>query len=160
MLWVLIRSTSVRQWGASNEYPQYMFLERNKKNIMWIPPLICSYGSAESQADRELQWCKFPEDQLFLNIYMFSDVSLNEALHSDVFYFWMKNNIRCSHQGRHKVEIKNIACEHQSIVFFVYWSYNDVASILLWGSVQVSPDCFKSDFKQTLTPGVIKNISC
>ena len=30
--------------GASNEYPQHIFLWRNKKNIMWIPPLICSYG--------------------------------------------------------------------------------------------------------------------
>ena len=30
--------------GASNEYPQYMFLWRNKKDIMLIPPLICSYG--------------------------------------------------------------------------------------------------------------------
>ena len=29
--------------GASNKYPQHMFLWRNKKNIMWIPPLICSY---------------------------------------------------------------------------------------------------------------------
>ena len=25
--------------GASNEYPQHMFSLRNKKNIMWIPPL-------------------------------------------------------------------------------------------------------------------------
>ena len=25
--------------GASNEYPQHMFLMRNKKNIMWIPLL-------------------------------------------------------------------------------------------------------------------------
>ena len=31
--------------GASNEYPQHMFSLRNKKNIMWIPPLICSYVS-------------------------------------------------------------------------------------------------------------------
>ena len=31
--------------GASNEYPQHMFSSRNKKNIMWIPPLICSYDS-------------------------------------------------------------------------------------------------------------------
>ena len=30
-------------WGTSNEYPQCMFSSRNKKNIMWIPPLICSY---------------------------------------------------------------------------------------------------------------------
>ena len=29
--------------GASNEYPQHMFSWRNKKNNMWIPPLICSY---------------------------------------------------------------------------------------------------------------------
>ena len=29
--------------GASNEYPQHMFSSRNKKNIMWIPPLIYSY---------------------------------------------------------------------------------------------------------------------
>ena len=29
--------------GASNEYPQHMFPWRNKKNIMCIPPLICSY---------------------------------------------------------------------------------------------------------------------
>ena len=30
------------QRGASNEYPQQIFVE-NKKNIMWISPLICSY---------------------------------------------------------------------------------------------------------------------
>ena len=29
--------------GASNEYPQHMFSWRNKKNIVWIPSLICSY---------------------------------------------------------------------------------------------------------------------
>ena len=29
--------------GASNEYPQHMFSLRNKKNIIWIPPVICSY---------------------------------------------------------------------------------------------------------------------
>ena len=32
--------------GASNEYPQYMFSSRNKEIIMWILPLICSYGRA------------------------------------------------------------------------------------------------------------------
>ena len=36
-------SLEVPWWGASNEYPQHMFSSRNKKNIMWIPPLICSY---------------------------------------------------------------------------------------------------------------------
>ena len=40
MLWYSLEAP----WqGASNEYPQHMFLWRNKKNIMWIPPLICSY---------------------------------------------------------------------------------------------------------------------
>ena len=34
--------------GTSNEYPQHMFLSRNKKNIMWILPLICSYGVTDS----------------------------------------------------------------------------------------------------------------
>ena len=29
--------------GASDEYPQHMFSWRNKKNIVWIPPLIYSY---------------------------------------------------------------------------------------------------------------------
>ena len=36
-------SLEAPRWGASNEYPQHMFSLRNKKNIMWIPPLICSY---------------------------------------------------------------------------------------------------------------------
>ena len=36
-------SLEAPRWGASNEYPQHMFLSRNKKNIMWIPLLICSY---------------------------------------------------------------------------------------------------------------------
>ena len=31
--------------GAFNEYPQHMYSSRKKKNIMWIPPLICSYAS-------------------------------------------------------------------------------------------------------------------
>ena len=36
-------SLEVPRRGASNEYPQHMFSLRNKKTIMWIPPLICSY---------------------------------------------------------------------------------------------------------------------
>ena len=40
MLW---DSFEAPRRGASNEYPQHMFLLRNKKDIMWIPPLICSY---------------------------------------------------------------------------------------------------------------------
>ena len=36
-------SLEVPQWGTSNKYPQHMFSLRNKKIIMWIPPLICSY---------------------------------------------------------------------------------------------------------------------
>ena len=37
-------SLEAPRWGTSNEYPQHMFLSRNKKNITWIPPLICSYA--------------------------------------------------------------------------------------------------------------------
>ena len=43
MLWY---SLEAPHRGASNEYPQHMFSLRNKKNIMWIPPLICSYASS------------------------------------------------------------------------------------------------------------------
>ena len=42
--------------GASNEYPQHMFSWRNKKNTMWIPPLICSYATCVKTA-----WKKFKE---------------------------------------------------------------------------------------------------
>ena len=63
MLWVLIRSTSLRRFwwvpttcfleyslevphqGASNEYPQHMFLRRNKKNY---PRIITKYSSLTS----------------------------------------------------------------------------------------------------------------
>ena len=37
MLWF---SLEAPQGGASNEYPQHMYSLRNKKNILWIPPLI------------------------------------------------------------------------------------------------------------------------
>ena len=40
MLWY---SLEAPRRGASNEYPQHMFSLRNKKYIMWIPPLIYSY---------------------------------------------------------------------------------------------------------------------
>ena len=36
-------SLEAPHWGTSNEYPQHMFSWRNKKTIMWIPTLICSY---------------------------------------------------------------------------------------------------------------------
>ena len=55
------------RWGASNEYPQHMFSWRNKKNILWIPPLIWSYansakgkgrlGAADSKSPDQLHWC-------------------------------------------------------------------------------------------------------
>ena len=41
MLWY---SLEAPQQGASNEYLQHMFSWRNKKAIMWPPPLICNYG--------------------------------------------------------------------------------------------------------------------
>ena len=61
MLWY---SLEAPRRGASNEYPQHMFSSINKKNIMWIPPLICSYGDkleplsywVDVQADPSLSW--------------------------------------------------------------------------------------------------------
>ena len=47
MLWVLIRS-SLHLRGASNEYPQYIFSWRNKKNIIWIPILYRAMTSVLS----------------------------------------------------------------------------------------------------------------
>ena len=43
MLWY---SLEVPHWGTSNEYPQHMFLWRNKKNIFLIPPQIWSYDTS------------------------------------------------------------------------------------------------------------------
>ena len=37
-------SLEVPRLGASNEYPQYLFLWRNKENIKWMPPLMWRYG--------------------------------------------------------------------------------------------------------------------
>ena len=54
-------------WGASNEYPQHMFLSRNKKNIMRIPVphLICSYVYAPAvQNPVWLLSCMYSADTL------------------------------------------------------------------------------------------------
>ena len=40
-------SLEAPRWGTSNGYPQHMFSLRSKKNIMWIPPFICSYAQNE-----------------------------------------------------------------------------------------------------------------
>ena len=47
---LLMSTTSYVFRGASIEYPQHKFSSTNKKNIMWIPPLICSYASLLRQA--------------------------------------------------------------------------------------------------------------
>ena len=44
MLWY---SLEAPRWGASNEYPQHMFLLRNKKDIC-IFRLICCYVEGAS----------------------------------------------------------------------------------------------------------------
>ena len=40
---MLCYSLEAPQGGASNEYKQHIFSSRNKKHILWIRPLICSY---------------------------------------------------------------------------------------------------------------------
>ena len=47
-------SLEVPHWGASNEYPQHMFLWRSKKNNIWITPLIWSYVNTKCQAKEQL----------------------------------------------------------------------------------------------------------
>ena len=41
-------------------------------------------------------------------------------LQSYAFHFPMKNNVKCTRQGGHKVEINSVACDCQPIPFFVY----------------------------------------
>ena len=48
MLWVLI-TVEVPQGGSSNEYPQHMFLWRNKKNIS-------TFGLKKSVLPRAIQY--------------------------------------------------------------------------------------------------------
>ena len=61
MLWY---SLEAPRRGASNEYPQHMFSLRNEKNIMWMPPLMCSYALLSAYVSEIL----FPLEQL---IYIF-----------------------------------------------------------------------------------------
>ena len=51
MLWY---SLEAPHQEASNEYPQHMFSLINKKNIMWIPPLIYSYVSNKVKVSHDL----------------------------------------------------------------------------------------------------------
>ena len=48
----VVYSLEVPRRGAFNEYQQRMFSWRNKKNIMWIPPLIWSYPTLLSNWER------------------------------------------------------------------------------------------------------------
>ena len=59
-------SLEVPRRGTSDEYPQHMYLSRNKKNIIWIPPLICSYDSS-------------PEDMLFIRTYVFNVIIVGKG---------------------------------------------------------------------------------
>ena len=54
MLWY---SLEAPHQGTSNEYPQYMFSRRNKKNIIWIPALIWRYENAGGNILRTLSNC-------------------------------------------------------------------------------------------------------
>ena len=52
---MLCYSSEAHHKGASNEYPQHMFSWRNKKNTMWIPPLIWSYDVSNRKKEKKLQ---------------------------------------------------------------------------------------------------------
>ena len=51
-------SLEAPQRGVSNEYPQHMFLWRNKNNIIWIPPLTQSYVNGEQMLHKTLRICR------------------------------------------------------------------------------------------------------
>ena len=60
-------SLEVPWLGASNEYPQHIFSWRNKTNIMWIPPLICSYGYVCQKMDKYSTLNMIPQSMKFRN---------------------------------------------------------------------------------------------
>ena len=45
-------SLEVPRWGTSNEYPQHIFLYRNKKRLFLILPLIWSYDTPTTDSTR------------------------------------------------------------------------------------------------------------
>ena len=62
-------SLEAHWWGASNEYPQHMFSSRNKKNVIWIPPLIWHYAVPQHIWFAELRK-KYIEQPYFTNKYV------------------------------------------------------------------------------------------
>ena len=85
--------------GTSNEYPQHMFSLRNKKNIMWIPPLICSY--------------EFLYIILFVSLYYLGNR-------------WMEMEIYVSYQMRMKIRQKPVKVRNQIVTskveaYLQYW---------------------------------------
>ena len=83
--------------GASNGYPQHMFSWRNKKNTMWIPPLICSYGLYSVLLPHGNQ-CSITKTRLFKCIESFTTKKwkcLDE--NSDIFFLFLLKNIDCGY---------------------------------------------------------------
>ena len=73
MLWY---SLEVPRRSASNEYPQHMFSWRNKKNIMWVPPLICSYEDLVNQSQECNTWpyrCFFSADNTLIRFLFYPE---------------------------------------------------------------------------------------
>ena len=76
---------------ALNKYLQHMFSSRNKKNIIWIPPLICSYVTANLRSfcsnTISVQWGK---ETVRGNGYIFSE---NNSVKIVFVPFWKESTL-------------------------------------------------------------------
>ena len=105
-------SLEAPHWGTSNEYQQHMFLWRNKKNIMWILPFICSYECPPIRVMSSLPSHTFPgqaKSSKWLTNICAHSFARNRQLaflnqqkgENDHRKYFMIMCIRLSHQGRH-----------------------------------------------------------
>ena len=113
-MWVLIRSALVR---CFYEFPQHMISPswRNKKNILWILPLICSYGGCSSEYPQRI-------GILFVGEIKYQYLLVEKASFSELwfillgddwqYYFWCIT-----------VEYKLKTCFRNCIPYSVEWPY-------------------------------------
>ena len=81
-------------WGASYEYPQHMFSCRNKKSIIWIPPLIWSYILEDISLQHrtwrmknQMMWCFMCSCELLIG-FLKSIMSTPAIIHSKSKLMW------------------------------------------------------------------------
>ena len=114
----MLYSLEAPRWGASNEYPQHMFLWRNKtKNIyldsylvLWITLYVGSWVCVLFQVHMMLEngrWCYYPNgedpDPCLIRVFFsvcwlfvsFRFMSLSTIIHSYHDVVWMSQGAQC-----------------------------------------------------------------